>query len=168
MPETSTVPVKAVANGKPQRREPFAFLDDFEDEMERVFRHPFVFPTAFLRPFRRATPTSATWTPKVDVFEKNGAIIAKAELPGLKKEDVTVEIDGEDLVIKGEAKAESEVKEEDYYRIERSTGSFYRRMPLPTGTTPEQIEATLKDGVLEVTIPKPAEAKPTPTKVEVK
>jgi HSP20 family protein len=94
--------------------------------------------------------------------------VVKAELPGLKKEDVTVEIDGEDLVIKAEAKTESEVKEEGYYRMERSTGSFYRRMPLPAGTTPEQIEATLKDGVLEVRVPKQAEAKTVPTKVEVK
>jgi HSP20 family protein len=166
MPETSAVPVKPKSDGKLLRREPFAFLGDIEEEMERWFRRPFLAPPAQPRPFR---PTTANvWTPRMDVFEQNGTIVVKAELPGLKKEDVTVEIEGEDLVIRGEAKEETEVKEEDYYRIERSSGSFYRRMPLPAGTTPEQVSATLQDGVLEVHIPKPAEATIKPTRVEVK
>ena len=104
----------------------------------------------------------------MDVYEKDNAIVIKAELPGLKKEEVQVEIDGEDLVIRGESKAESEVKDEDYYRSERSIGSFYRRMPLPAGVTPEQIQANLKDGVLEVRVPKPAEARSEAKKIEVK
>jgi HSP20 family protein len=168
MPETDTAPVKADANGKLRRREPFAFLDDIEEEMERWFRRPSFAPPAFMRTFRRPFTTATAWAPRTDVYEKNGKLVVTAELPGLKKEDVTVEIDGEDLVIRGETKAETEVKEEDYYRIERNTGSFYRRMPLPAGTTPEQIDATLKDGVLEVHIRRPAEAKTTPTNVEVK
>jgi HSP20 family protein len=75
---------------------------------------------------------------------------------------------GEDLVIRGESKAESEVKDEDYYRSERSYGSFYRRMPIPAGVTPEQIQANLKDGVLEGRMPKPAEAKTESKKIAVK
>jgi HSP20 family protein len=104
----------------------------------------------------------------MDVYEKDNAIVVKAELPGMKKEDVQVEIEGEDLIIRGESKAESEVKDEDYYRSERSFGSFYRRMPLPAGVTAEQIHASLTDGVLEVRVPKPAEAKAEAKKIPVK
>jgi HSP20 family protein len=114
--------------------------------------------------------TNGTWTSYgfFDEFEKNGSIVLKAELPGLKKEDVRVEMLGDDLVISGEAKSETEVKEQDYYRSERTFGSFYRRVPLPAGTKPEQVEATLTDGVLEVHIPRPATPMTEATKVEVK
>ncbi len=91
----------------------------------------------------------------------------KAELPGLTKEDVQVEIDSGYLVIKGESKAETGAKEASYYRLERSFGSFYRRLLLPFDVTPEQIKATLTDGVLEVQIPKPLETKPEVRKVPV-
>lgn len=103
----------------------------------------------------------------MDVYEKDNALFVKAELPGLKKEDVQVEVEGEDLVIRGESKTESEVKDGDYYRSERSFGSFYRRLPLPAGVTSEQIQATLKDGVLEVRVPKPTEAAPEVKKITV-
>jgi HSP20 family protein len=104
----------------------------------------------------------------MDVYEKDNAIVVEAELPGLKKEDVQVQIEDEDLIIRGESKAESDVKEEDYYRSERSFGSFYRRIPLPSGVAHEQIQATLNDGVLEVSIPKPAEAKAEAKKIPVR
>jgi HSP20 family protein len=170
MPETSTVPVKTTDGtaAKLQRWQPFAFLDEFQEEMERFFRSPLLMPSTLLRPLRRWTPTGGAWAPYMDAYEKDSTIVVKVELPGLQKEDVQVEIDGGDLIIHGETKAESEVKEENYFRMERSVGSFYRRMPLPAGVTQDQIEATLKDGVLEVHIPKPVEAKPQPTKVEVK
>jgi HSP20 family protein len=169
MAEASMVPVKS-DNGKPHRAERFGFLDDFEAEMERFWRRPWfgLWRTPMPRSFREFTPTAIKWAPRMDVYEKDNAIVIKAELPGLKKEDVQVEIEGEDLVIRGESKAESEAKDEDYYRSERSFGSFYRRMPLPAGVTPEQIQANLKDGVLEVRVPRPAEAKPEAKKIEVK
>jgi HSP20 family protein len=91
-----------------------------------------------------------------------------ARLPsGLKKEDALVEIYNGYLIIKGESKAEKEVKEEAYYRVERNFGNFYRSLPIPWEVTPEQITATLTDGVLEVHIPKPAESKPEATKIPV-
>jgi HSP20 family protein len=102
----------------------------------------------------------------MDVYEKDNTIVIKAELPGLKKEDVQVEVEGEDLVIRGESKAENKVKDDEYYRSERSFGSFYRRMPLPAGVAPEQIHANLKDGVLEVRVPKPPEAKAAAKTIE--
>lgn len=169
MAEANMVPVKS-DNGKPHRAEPFAFLEDFESDMDRFWRRPWFgfWRTPMPRSFRAFTPGATKWAPRMDVYEKDNAIVIEAELPGLKKEDVQVEVEGEDLVIRGESKAESEAKDEDYYRSERSFGSFYRRMPLPAGVTPEQIQATLKDGVLEVRVPKPAEAKTEAKKIEVK
>ena len=91
----------------------------------------------------------------------------KADLPGLKNEDVQVELDDDGLVIRGASKAESEVKEENYYRMERSLGTFYRRLPLPFQVTPDQIQATMRDGVLEVRIPRPAEKKAEAKRIPV-
>lgn len=164
MTESSTVPVKK-ANGKLQ---PFGFLDELEDEMQRFFRWPFALPPAFFTALPRTTTEGRAWAPRTDVYEKDGVIVVKAELPGLKKEDVQVEVIAEDLIISGEAKAETQVKDEDYYRSERTFGSFYRRMPLPAGANADQVRATLTDGVLEVHIPKPATAKPESTRIEVK
>jgi len=126
MAEASMVPIKS-DNGKPHRAERFGFLDDFEAELERFWRRPWfgLWRTPMPRSFRELTPAAIKWAPRMDVYEKDNAIVIKTELPGLKKEDVQVEIEGEDLVIRGESNAESEVKEEDYYRSERSFGSFY-------------------------------------------
>ena len=85
----------------------------------------------------------------MDIFEKDGALMVKAELPGVKKEEVTITLDDGDLVVRGERKAESEVKEEDYYRMERSYGSFYRRMPLPFEAKAEEIKEQLYAKALE-------------------
>jgi HSP20 family protein len=168
MPETM-VPVKSANGTAPRRAEPFAWLDDFAAEMERFWARPFSFFTGPLpRPFPHlAGREMLAWAPRTDVYEKDQTIIVKAELPGLKKEDVQVEVEGGDLIIRGHRKAESEVRQEDYYRTERTFGSFYRRMQLPVGVTAEQIEANLTDGVLEVCIPLPVEAKPETKTVPV-
>src|SRR5690242_7361349 len=108
-----------------------------------------------------------TYAPRMDVYEKDDTLVLKAELPGLQKEDVQVEIYDGNLVIRGESKAAREVKKETYYRTERTFGSFYRSLPLPWEVTPEQIKATLADGVLEVQIPKPVAATPAVIKVPV-
>lgn len=167
MTEGNMVPVKG-GNGKLKRAEPFTLLDDLEADMERLWRRPWSFwPGPLLRPFRAFNRETLTYVPRMDVFEKDNTIVVKAELPGLKKEDVQVQVEGDELVIRGESKAETEIKEEDYFRSERSFGSFFRRMALPAGVTPEQIQANLKDGVLEVRIPKPAEAGSEPKKIPV-
>jgi HSP20 family protein len=167
MVEQTIAPVKK-SNGTLRRWEPFDMFETLQQEMERFWHRPFSFPFGSLPAFSQL-PTKAgmTYTPRTDVFEKDDTLVFKAELPGLKKEDVRVEIYNGNLVIKGESKAEREVKEEAYYRVERSFGSFYRSLPLPFDVTPEQMKATLTDGVLEVQIPKPAEAKPTATKIPV-
>lgn len=100
------------------------------------------------------------WVPAIDMYEKDNNYLIKAELPGMKEEDVDVSVVGDRLVIKGEKKAETEVNEEDYYRNERSYGSFFRSMDIPPDADSDKIEASFENGVLVVTIPKTKEAKP--------
>jgi HSP20 family protein len=158
-------PAKATNGTAPRRAEPFAWLDDFAADMERFWVRPFSLLTGPIpRPFIHLV---GGWAPRMDVYEKDHMVVVKAELPGLKKEDVEVEVEGGDLILRGQSNAESEVKQQDYYRTERRFGSFYRRMQLPAGVTPEQIEANLTDGVLEVHIPLPVEAKPEKKTVPV-
>lgn len=107
------------------------------------------------------------WIPRADVYEKDGEVVVSLDLPGLKKEEVEVRLEGGRLVIRGERKTESEVKEEDYYRMERSAGRFDRSMALSFEAKAEEIKADFKDGVLRIRIPKPAEAGPESRRIKV-
>ena len=98
-------------------------------------------------------PAKTFWTPDVEVFERNGQYMVRADLPGMKKEDISVEVTDEELVLRGERKHEKEEKEEGYYKSERSYGSFYRTIPLPEGVKIDQAKAAVHDGVLEVQMP---------------
>jgi len=167
MADKTTMPVQR--DGRSLRRwDPFEMLEELQEELGRFWGE--ARPSA-TRPslwtWRRPAATATTWAPRMDVFEKNGNLIVKAEIPGMKPEDIEVTLDEGDMIIRGERKAESEVKEESYYRMERSYGSFYRRLPLPAGIKPEHISATYANGVLEITIPKPIEQKPEPKKISV-
>jgi HSP20 family protein len=156
-PPTTTAP-------KLRGRDPFEMIESFQDEMARMWGQ--AWPFGGWPRLRRAKQTpegTAMWTPRVDVFEKNGELVVKAELPGMKKEDIEVTLDQKMLVMRGHKQAEQEVKAEHYYRMEQSYGSFYRRLPLPFETTPEAISATYTGGILEIHIPKPA-AETEPTK----
>ncbi len=168
MPRQGLIPVKHDGKTDIARREPLAALDDIEREMERLWERVGFGPWPTFAPLRRFWEPPAGWMPRMDVYEKGGKVVVKVELPGLRREDVQVEADAGDLVIRGERKAEEEVKEEDYYRLERRTGSFYRRVALPEGVEPEQIQASFTDGVLEVTMPRPAQATPAARKIPVK
>lgn len=146
---------------RPRRWDPFEMFDELQEEMARLWGQAFpLMPRPVGRPLRRLALAPSTWTPSVDVYEKDGTLVVKAELPGLKREDIEVALDQGDLLIRGERKAESAVKEENYYRVERTYGSFYRRIPLPFEVKPDQITAGYNDGVLEVRIPKPAQSQP--------
>jgi HSP20 family protein len=107
----------------------------------------------------RRRAARAAFKPKTDIFEHAGMLVIKAELPGVKKGDVEITVDEGDLVISGERKAESAIKDEDYYQGETMYGKFYRRLPLPAGAKLEQIKADHKDGVLEIRVPMPARPK---------
>ena len=145
---------------------PFDSMIKWADEVDRMFENFGIgrglFPVAW-----RKEPEETTWMPAVEVFQKGGEFIVRAELPGLNKEHVTVEIEDELLTIRGERKHEKEEKKEHYYRSERSYGSFYRAVPLPTGVKIEDAKASFKDGVLEVVMPAPAEAERHARRLEI-
>ena len=108
------------------------------------------------------------WAPAIEVFEKEDKFVVKAELPGMTEEDIDISVVGDTLTIKGERKAESEVKEEDYYCCERSYGSFSRSIAVPSNVDAKKIEASYEDGVLEVSLPKAPEVKPKKIAVSAK
>jgi HSP20 family protein len=138
-------------------------LEELEWRFEDIFGRSFL-PTAWGR-----IPTEQRdWAPTMEVFEKEDKFVVKAELPGMKKEDIDVSVVGDTLIIKGERKAESEVKEEDYYCCERFYGSFFRSIALPSHVEAEKIEASCEDGVLEVSLPKVPEVKPKKISVSTK
>jgi HSP20 family protein len=107
------------------------------------------------------------WAPRIDVFEKDQRLVTRIDLPGMKKEDVKVEVSDGQLAISGERKHEKEEKGEKFYRAEREHGSFYREVPLPEGAKVEDVKATFTDGVLEVSVPLPAKAAAKVRTVEI-
>ena len=105
-------------------------------------------------------PVLSNWNPVVDIFDKEDKIILKAELPGVDKKDIEVDLKDRILTLKGERSVENEVKEDNYYRRERSHGKFERAFTLPVDVDPNAIKADYKDGVLTVDIPKPEKQAP--------
>jgi HSP20 family protein len=143
-------------------------LETLQSEMSRFWGEGWPLgPFATRRPLRRLFQTPTAWAPRMDVYQKDGRLVVQTELPGVKKEDVQVAVEDGDLVIRGERKSESEVKEEEYYRLERSAGTFYRRLPLGGAVEAGQIKATFADGVLEVTMPTPGPARPAATAIPI-
>jgi HSP20 family protein len=141
---------------------PFRELEDVERRFDEIFGRP-TLPSLWWR-----FPEEVGWIPALDMFEKDNKLVVKAEIPGMKEEDIDVSVVGDTLNIKGERKSETEVKDEDYYRCERSYGSFFRSIPLPSAVDANKIEANYEDGVLEVTLPKTAAAKRKKVKVAAK
>ncbi|HET9706059.1 MAG TPA: Hsp20/alpha crystallin family protein [Vicinamibacterales bacterium] len=128
---------------------PFGLLRQMTAELDRMFEEPWALaPAAWF-------PETTIWAPKVDVFEKDNRLITRVDLPGLKKEDVKVEVENGYLTLSGERKFEATQEKENIYRAEREYGSFYRAVPLPEGVKVEEIKATFDNGVLEVAMPLP-------------
>jgi HSP20 family protein len=134
---------------------PFGMMRLFSEEMDRAFSR--MFEDIGLQQGRGLGELTA-WSPAVEVFERDNNMVVRAELPGLSKEDVKVEMTDEGLVIQGERKREKEEEREGWYRSERSYGHFYRLIPLPEGVNAEQAKARFENGVLEVTTPIPESA----------
>ncbi len=130
-------------------------LQSFQDEMNRLFNQFFQGGTG-----EEAGWGVRTWAPPVDIYETDDAVILKAELPGISKDDVSIEIHQNTLILRGQRKHEAEVKEEHYHRVERAYGTFQRSFMLPTLVDQEHVQATYKDGVLELRLPKSEAAKP--------
>jgi len=132
---------------------PFSMMSRFADEMDRMFEN-FGFGRGALGPWAGQSAMS-TWSPQIEVFERNGQFIVRADLPGLTKDDVKVEVTDDALTIQGERKQEHEESREGWHRSERSYGSFFRSIPLPEGISAEEAKANFHDGVLEITMPAP-------------
>jgi len=108
-----------------------------------------------------------TWAPVVDVLEDKDKILVKVEIPGMKKEQIDIELTGDTLTIKGERKFEDEDKKDDYVRVERFYGRFQRSFTIGIPVKSDEVKAAYKDGILEVTIPKAEEVKPKKVDVAV-
>lgn len=134
----------------------------FSSRMARLFEEPF----GLFGP-EESLPLT-TWAPPCDIYETDKEIVIKAELPELKKENVSVTLDANVLSIRGERKFEEETKRENYHRVERNYGEFVRSFTLPTYIDPEKISAEFKEGVLRVALPKREEAKPKQIEVKVR
>lgn len=146
-------------------RDPFALLRQMTAELDRAFDEPFFgvrWPA-----FQALEVTAPNWAPRVDVFERAGRLVTKVDLPGVKKEDVTVQVTDGHLALSGERKQESAETKDNVYRTERQYGSFYRAVPLPQGVRLEDVQATFADGVLEVSVPLPSQPDSKVRKVEI-
>jgi len=137
------------------------------EEMERRFEDMLGWPR-LPAIWRRIPSMEMGWAPALDVFEKEDKLVVKAELPGMQEEDIDISVTGDTLTIRGERKAETEVKEEDYYCCERSYGSFSRSIAVPSNVDAQKIEASYEDGVLEVSLPKIPEVKPKKVSISAK
>jgi len=137
---------------------PFAMMREFTDEMDRVFRG--VAP-------KGEGAELAAWSPAVDVRQCNGDLVVTAEVPGLTKDEIKVELTDDALVIRGERKREHKEDHAGYHRYERSYGQFYRSIDLPEGAKTDGVKAELQDGVLKVSVPVPKDEKtPRPVPIE--
>lgn len=159
-----------LAQKTPETANPFGMMRRFTKDMERLFNdfEEFRFSNFFkeFAPFRMEFDT-AKWVPQIEVLQNNGQLMVRADLPGLTKEDVKVELTDDILTISGQRNEEKEEKREGYYRSERSYGSFYRELPLPEGAKTEGAVATFRNGVLEITMPAP-KVETSARKLEIK
>jgi len=136
------------------RWDPFRDLNVLQDRMNRLFDDAG-------RGWRHDEPASTTtWSPSVDIYETEGDIVVKAELPGIDRKDITLNLEKNVLTIRGERKFEKEAKDDNYHRIERSYGAFSRSFSIPATVNEEKISADYKDGVLTISLPKKEQAKP--------
>ncbi len=141
--------------------EPWSLLDRFEREMERSLESM----RRLIRPEEETA--AAVWTPSVDIKEEANRYVVQADLPGVKPEDIEVTLQNGVLTIKGERQTEAKEERENYKRIERFYGSFFRRFSLPESVEEEKIEANYDKGVLTVSIPKKPEVQPKKISVKV-
>lgn len=140
-----------------QTWKPFGELWDLQDEINRWFYGR-----------RGREDEVGNWAPLVDISEDNEAVHINAELPGMTQKDVKISVKDGVLTIRGEREFKEEEKKKSYYRIERSYGTFARSFTLPTQVEADKINAAMKDGVLEVTVPKKEEAKPKEIEIKIR
>jgi len=144
------------------RWDPFRNVSTLQDRINRIFDEATVRSQNY-----DDEVSKCDWRPIVDIYDTEKAIIINAELPGLSRDDITLGVKENILTLKGERKADNEVKEENYYRQERCFGTFERAFTLPGTVDFEKIKANFKDGILMIEIPKPEEKKPKQISITV-
>lgn len=137
-------------------------VNNFQDEVEDLFN------TLFLANRRRVDMGSGIWIPRVNIREHEDRYELTAEIPGMNKDEISIELQDNNLTIRGEKKAESETKDDTFHVCERVYGKFERSFLLPENTSAEAVEAEYRDGILSVVIPKTEKPKPKEIKVRVK
>lgn len=142
------------------RWEPFRHMLTLQDRMNRMFDESYGGAPRGAAASDQDWALGGSWAPAVDIYEQDGNIVLKAELPGVDSKDVDIRLENNVLTLRGERKLDTEVKRENYHRVERTYGSFSRSFTLPTVVDQEKIKADYRDGVLRVTLPKREEAKP--------
>jgi HSP20 family protein len=142
--------------------DPFREFISIQDRMNRMFEQ------TLSRSRAEDGAATSTWTPPVDIYETPDTIVIKAELPGVSREDIEIQIDDNTLTLKGERRFSKDVQEESYLRIERTYGSFHRCFTLPATIQQEKIRAVCRDGVLELALPKAEGSKPKRIAIEVR
>lgn len=140
--------------------DPFNLFRDVHEELERPFGRAIL-------PAKPWGNRKAFFAPDVDVKDEKDRIVVKADIPGIKKEELSITVKDDLLTLKGERKEAQEKKEKDYYYSERFEGSFVRTIELPAGVKASDVKATYKDGVLEITLPKDENARPREVKVPI-
>jgi HSP20 family protein len=137
------------------RRNPMRDMFSFRHQMNHLFNDVF-------RPVVRDDEELSMWNkyPTVDIYDNDENIIVTAELPGIDKKDIVIDVKDGVLTLRGERSSDNEIKEEKYYRRERTFGKFERNFRLPADVDPQKINANYKDGILKIDIPKPEEKKP--------
>jgi HSP20 family protein len=144
------------------RFDPFRELSTMQDRINRIFGD------AYTRRYDDDLTQRGEWFPPVDIYENaNQEIVLKAELPGLAREDIDLRVENNTLTLRGERKQDTEIKQDQYHRVERSYGAFSRSFSLPTRIDTDKVRAEFKEGVLSITLPVKAEAKPRQIEVAV-
>jgi len=144
------------------RWRPYGDFFNLRDQINRLFDQD------FFKDSESDSMEKSSWTPLTDIFETENEYVFKLEVPGMTKDDIQIEITHDTLIIKGERKEEKKVEKENYHRIERCCGSFSRSFHLPQNVNSKSIDAVMKDGILELRVPKKEEAKPQPIQIKVK
>jgi HSP20 family protein len=148
------------------RWEPFRDLASLQERMNRLFDES-VRTRSGAAGQDDDWALGGSWAPPVDIYEKDGNIVLKAELPGIEPKSVDIRIENNTLTLRGERNLEQDVKREHYHRVERAYGQFTRSFTLPNTVDTEKIKAEYKDGVLSVRLPKHEEAKPKQIQVDI-
>lgn len=143
--------------------DPFRDLSAIQERMNQIFEDALARSRG-----RDEGLRTGMWTPAVDIYENNEFVVVKAELPGVEKDRISVEVKEGILTLRGERGFDRELKKESYHRIERAYGSFHRSFSLPVSVDQENVTARFQDGVLEVKLPKKEQAKPKQIEVDVK